>query len=101
MDVGESMSLGQEKIWCVPASILCAWIWHVKRGWEVRIAVSKIDANTDHAQAEALNPDNDEWTPLTEIWDGESMAVIPYRRHFPEIEPYRYLSMREWIEEQL
>lgn len=91
-----------EKIptWCVPSAIFCGIAWRIKSGMPVRIAIYKIDANTDHAQAEALNPDNGEWTPLTEIWDGQSMAVIPYRRHFPEIEPYRYLSMEDWIKEQ-
>lgn len=84
--------------WCVPSSIFCAWVWHFKRHDEVRIAITNLSEGVDHSQAEALI--NDTWTPLTEIWDGTSMAVIPYHRHF-NIEPYKCLTLKDWIDEQI
>lgn len=84
--------------WCVPSSIFCATTFHIK-GHKVRMAIQKIDPNTDHVQAEALI--DGEWTPLTEIWDGTSMAAITYQRHFPDApEPYRYPGLEEFFMEQ-
>jgi hypothetical protein len=85
--------------WCVPSAIFCATAWMIKQRQQVRISITKIDENTDHSQAEALVDGT--WTPLTEIWDGTSMAVIPYQRHFPDApEPYRYPTLEEFFQEQ-
>ncbi len=85
--------------WCVPSSIFCAIVWRIKERVPVRIAIQNIGPGTDHAQAEALHGDS--WIQLTETWDGTSMAVIPYRRHYPDVEPYRTPSLEKFIEEQL
>ncbi len=85
--------------WCVPSAIFCALAWLIKERVPTRIAVQKLSSSEDHAQAEALI--NGEWTPLTEIWDGISMAVVPYRRHYPHIAPYRTPTLREFIDEQM
>ena len=82
---------------CVPAAIFCAWTWAVKMKMPVRIAVQKIDTSTDHVQAEALI--YGQWTPLTEVYR-DRMTVIPYKRHF-DIEPYRYVSLDQFIIEQI
>jgi len=87
------------KTYCVPNSILCAWTWGAINKTQVRISISKIDESTDHAQAQALI--NGDWIPLTEIWADDHMEVTLYRSHYPEIEPYRYLTLREWIDEQI
>lgn len=89
----------KEPTWCVPSAIFCAWVWSVKRQQKVRMAVTSISTGLDHVQAEALI--DGKWTPLTEIWDGTSMAVIPYKRHYPEVEPYRFVSLKDWIDEQI
>uniref|UniRef100_A0A6M3K7W3 Uncharacterized protein n=1 Tax=viral metagenome TaxID=1070528 RepID=A0A6M3K7W3_9ZZZZ len=66
----------------------------------MRISITKIEEGVDHAQAEALI--DGEWTPLTEIWDGTSMAVIPYQRHLPDApEPYGYPTLEEFFREQI
>ena len=85
--------------WCVPSSIFCATAWMIKEQVPVRMAIQRIADGVDHVQAEALI--DGEWIPLTEIWDGTSMAVITYQRHFPDAgEPYRYLTLREFFDEQ-
>jgi hypothetical protein len=76
---------------------LAAWTWGVKTGNPVRIAVTHIKPGVDHSQAEAFV--DGEWTPLTEIWNGEAMVIKPYKRHFDK-EPYRYVALRTWIDEQ-
>ena len=83
--------------WCVPAAIHNAVAWHIKSG-PVRMAVSHISKGVDHVQAEALIEGS--WIPLTEIWDGKSMAVVTHKRHF-DIMPYRYLTLREFFDEQI
>lgn len=88
----------EARTWCVPSSIFCAWVWAGKFHDPVRIAVTKIAEGVDHSQAEALI--NEVWTPLTEIWNGECMAVIPYQRHY-NIEPYRFVTLQKWISEQI
>jgi hypothetical protein len=85
--------------YCVPNAILCAWTWGALRKDEVRIAVTSISAGLDHSQAEAKI--DGKWTPLTEIWTGQFMEIQPFRRHYPDKEPYRYLSLKEWIDEQI
>jgi hypothetical protein len=88
--------------YCVPNSILCAWTWGAVKKDQVRLVVQKIDAvkDIDHVQAEALI--EGKWTPLTELWNASAgkMEIVPWQRHFPE-EPYRYLTLREWIDEQI
>jgi hypothetical protein len=87
---------------CVENSIICARAWYTQTGNPVRIAVTKVDPvnDIDHAQAQAQM--NGIWTPLTEIWHPQEgkMEVVPWKPHF-EIEPYRYLTLREWIDEQI
>lgn len=86
--------------YCVPNSILCAWTWGALKHDQVRIAVTRVSEGTDHSQAEALIDGT--WTPLTELWNQEKgrMEIVPWTRHFP-VEPYRYLTLREWIDEQI
>ena len=68
----------------------------IKNG-PVRMAVSKLDPQTDHVQAEGLI--DGVWTPLTESWDDKSILVETWTRHFP-VEPYRYLTLKEFFDEQ-
>lgn len=84
---------------CVINAIFCAWTWGTFRRDPVRIAIQRIDAHTDHAQAEALV--EGVWTPLTELWTGSHLEVAPWKRHYPEPDPYRYVSLRDWIDEQI
>jgi hypothetical protein len=84
---------------CVINAILCAWTWGTFKGVEVRIAVSQISPGLDHSQAQALI--NGKWTPLTELWKRDHLEVVPYKSHYPDIEPYRYLTLKDWIEEQI
>jgi len=53
----------------------------------------------DHVQAEALI--DGAWTPLTLLWIDGGPTVITYRRHYPDIEPYRYVGLEEWISQQI
>jgi hypothetical protein len=79
---------------CVINAIYCAWTWGTFKQNAVRIAVTKIDANTDHSQAQALI--NNVWTPLTEEWTGDHMEIVPWTPHYPG-EPYQYFTLVEWI----
>jgi hypothetical protein len=85
---------------CVPNSILCAWTWGAIKKDPVRISVTKIGNGIDHSQAQACV--NGEWTPLTELWnaDGGYLEVVLWKPHFPQ-EPYRYLTLQDWIAEQI
>jgi hypothetical protein len=84
---------------CAVNAITCAWTWGLNHGGLLRIAVYKVEAGVEHSQAEAFI--KGKWTPLTEVWTGDHFDVIPYRSHYPGIEPYRYATLREWIAEQL
>jgi len=84
--------------YCVPNSILCAWTWGALKRGQVRIAVQKIGDGVDHSQAQAFI--NDVWTPLTEIWTGSYMKIVPWKQHYPQ-ESYRYLTLKDWIDEQI
>ena len=86
--------------YCVPNSILCAWTCGAMKHDPVRIAVTKVDPvkDIDHAQAQAKV--DGAWTPLTERWTGQHIEIVPWQRHYPQ-EPYRYLTLREWIDEQI
>ena len=80
--------------WCVPDAILCAWVMSVKHHYPVRIITQKIKPGIDHVQAEAQI--NGIWTPLTVA----KPTVTIYDRHF-DVEPYRYISLRQFINEQI
>ena len=82
---------------CVVNAMANAWTWGTFQKTPVRIAVQSIGEGVDHSQAEALIDGN--WTPLTEIWNGKSMEVRPWTRHYPQ-EPYRYVGLEDWIAEQ-
>ncbi len=82
---------------CVPHSLMCAWVFG-QNGYRTRIAVQNISKGVDHAQAEALVDGT--WTPLTLLIVEGVPTVTVYRRHFPQ-EPYRYLTLREWVDEQI
>ena len=88
---------------CVINAIICAWTWATFKGDEVRIAVSQIGPGIDHSQAQAKI--NGEWIWLTEEWAkakrGDHLEVVPFESHYPGIEPYRYLTLGEWIREQI
>ncbi len=85
--------------WCVPSAHFCAETWMIHEGVPVRIAVQRIKEGENHVQAEAKI--DGLWHPLTEIWDGVSMAVIPYGRNYPGLEePYRYMELDEFFNEQ-
>ncbi len=87
--------------WCVPSASWCAMVVSRALKVPVRIAVQKIDPvqNKDHSQAEAFI--DGKWVPLSEFWNGQSMVCRPWKRHFPEAgEPYRYLTLPDWLEEQ-
>jgi len=83
---------------CVWLSVLCAATWGIYRKDDVRIAVQRIGAGVDHSQAQARI--NGVWTPLTEQWTGQHLEIVPWQRHYP-IEPYRYVSLEDWISEQI
>jgi len=85
-------------IYCVPQSIACAWAWTVKYRTEVRMAVQKIRPGVDHVQAEALI--DGEWKPLVMKWTDKGPVAYPGHKHF-DVEPYRYLSLREWVKDQI
>lgn len=90
-----------QNIWCVPASIVCAWIYMVKERRPVRIAIFKLDESTDHAQAQVMDEDGT-WQYLTEYWTGECMAAMIYGKNIPDApDPYRYVGLMEFIQEQI
>lgn len=85
-------------LYCVPQSIGNAWAFGALRKVPVRIAVYKVKKGTDHSQAEAKI--DEQWTPLTLNWDN-GPVVEKWEKHYPDLEPYRYLTLREWIDEQI
>jgi len=87
--------------YCVPEAVYSAWLWGVRTGDPVRVAVSKVREGTDHAQAQARIDGS--WRYLTPKWDYEAgrIKVVPWKSHFPNVQPYRYLTLREWIDEQI
>lgn len=88
----------EAQTYCVPNSILCAWTWGAKTGDKVGISVTKISEGVDHSQAFAII--DGVQIPLTEVWDPKGfIKIIPYKLHY-DIKPYRYLTLREWIDEQ-
>ena len=87
---------------CVPSSILCALIYVIKEKRPVRIAISKIDEHTDHAQAQVFD-ENGEWQWLSERWNGECMEafILGHQNHPDAEEPYRYVRVMEFMQEQI
>jgi hypothetical protein len=83
---------------CVSESILNAEKWVELTGRPARIAVSKIDVvkNKDHSQAQGQEADGS-WTYLTTHKDDG--VLRRWQAHF-DVEPYRYLNLEDWIEEQ-
>ena len=65
----------------------------------VRIAVQHIKDGRDHAYAESFV--NGNWMPLVLHWSFQSRrpAVSIGEQAF-KVKPYRYLSVKEWINEQ-
>lgn len=84
--------------YCVPNAIQAAWTWRAVKGDDVRIAVTKFSPLIDHAQAEAKI--NGVWVPLSEFWAGEYVEIRTWKPHL-DVRPYRYLTLKEWINEQL
>ncbi len=86
---------------CVPESIANAKNWLARTGQPVKIAISKISDNIDHAQAVAF--DGDKMTPLTaHEWDEKYkyFKPIPWSWHFPDKKPYRFIEVDEFLKEQ-
>jgi len=85
--------------WCVPSAIFCATVFAIKQKCEVRIAVFNLRPGVDHVQAQALI--DGKWVYLTEYWNGQSMAVKTYGKNHPDAkEPYRYVGLLDFLEEQ-
>ena len=84
--------------YCVPQAICCAWSWQAKYRTETRMAVQKIKPNVDHVQAQGLI--DGVWTPLVMHWTDKGPVVRPGKPHF-DILPYRYVSLEDWIADQL
>ena len=86
------------KTWCVPSAIFCATAWLIKQRQPVRIIAQHIEPGIDHVQAEALI--DGAWTPLTEMPEPDGMVVQTWTRHYPDIEPYRIMTLGEFFNEQ-
>jgi len=87
---------------CVPSSILCALIYVIKEKRPVRIAIFNLSEGVDHAQAQVQDEDGN-WQYLTEFWNGECMEAMLYGKNHPETkgkEPYRYVGLIEFLQEQ-
>jgi hypothetical protein len=88
------------RTWCVPSSILCALIYVIKEKRPVRIAIFNLSEGVDHAQAQVQDEDGN-WQYLTEFWNGECMAAMIYKENIPNApEPYRYVGLLEFLQEQ-
>lgn len=90
------------KTWCVPSSVLCALIYGIKEKRPVRIAIFNLREGVDHAQAQVQDEDGN-WQYLTEFYTGECMAAMLYKKNHPDCkdkEPYRYVGVREFLDEQ-
>ena len=100
-ETGVMMSTAH-RTWCVPSAVACAIIYGIKTGRPVRIAISKIDEHTDHAQAQVFD-ENGEWQWLSERWNGECMeAFILGRQNHPDAgDPYRYVRVLDFMQEQI
>jgi hypothetical protein len=84
--------------WCVPSSVFCAICFWIKQKVPVRIALQKIEPGVEHSQAEAFI--DGQWTPLSEFWNGTSMEASTYGRNYSQVEPYRYVGLIEFLQEQ-
>ncbi len=86
--------------YCIPESIFAAQIFKEKA--EVRIALYHVDTvrNIDHAQAEAY-VDNT-WKPLNIHWSfKERRVAVSTGIKDVNIKAYRYVSLQDWIKEQI
>ena len=80
---------------CVSESIVNAEEWKATTG-PVMIAVMNLKPGLDHSQALGLDSDG-YWKFLTRHHsDGK---LRRWERHF-DVEPYRYLTLEDWITEQ-
>ena len=78
---------------CVPEAIYSAWVWEARTGMPSRIALTLHSPGMGHAQAQGW--DGKQWVYLTT--DHSETRVD--RSHYGH-EPYRYVSLDEWIREQ-
>lgn len=85
---------------CVWLAVLNAATWALYIKQDVRIAVYHVKPGEDHSQAEGYDKI---WTPLTERWTGEHLETLKWVKHesVKDKEPYRYLTLREWVNEQM
>ncbi len=100
-ETGVMMSTAH-RTWCVPSAVACAIIYGIKTGRPVRIAIFDLGEGVDHAQAQVQDEDGN-WQYLTEFWNGECMAAMLYGKNHPETkgkEPYRYVGLIEFLQEQ-
>ena len=82
---------------CVDLAFMRARTYGRVKNVPTRIAVNRIPGSKDdHAQAQAKIEGT--WTPLTEVWKGDHLEIIPYKRHY-DVEPYRYVELWEWVVE--
>jgi hypothetical protein len=84
-------------VYCVPQSIACAWSWRNGHHDEVRIAVQHIKPGKDHCQAQALTDEG--WKPLVMFWTDKGPVTRIGHAHFA-VDPYRYVDLEQWIDEQ-
>jgi hypothetical protein len=81
---------------CVANAIRDCWTYELRTGNPCLIAVSNIKDGVDHAQALGMT-DKAEWIYLTtHNSDGQ---LREWEKHF-QAEPYRYLTLNQFIEEQ-
>jgi hypothetical protein len=85
-------------LYCVPQSIANAWTYAALEHAPVRIAVYHVRPGVDHSQAEVKV--DGKWVPLTLSWDNGPI-VQKWKSHYPDLKPYRYLTLKDWIDEQI
>ena len=88
----------ESSIHCVPAAIAAAWAWQGKYRQECRMAVQKVKPGIDHVQAQACI--DGVWSPLVIYSTDRGLVARPGKPHF-DILPYRYVSLEDWIDDQL
>jgi len=81
---------------CVTNSIRDGWTYELKTGLQSRIAISHIEKGIDHAQAQG-RLSNGSWAYLTSHKSDGLLRL--WEKHFLQ-EPYRYLTLDEFIIEQ-
>jgi len=84
---------------CVALAVLCGWTCKYDYNLNTRIALSIAPSGNGHAQVEVQAVIDGDWTPVTPLWGPKGIEVRPWSRHFHP-EPYRYLTLEEFISEQ-